>query len=210
MIERAVYLGITENKIPWLANLYSYDGSNDYIREYLNWYDDKLVSEILDKGTIDGYAKDIFARLHNRRLFKCIFDVDQNDFPDADVRNFVFGDSKGFHKLLEDLISKQFGFDKNHVIAYRISFNSATKTESEIPVIHPSHKKTIFNDESALFRSVNQQIREERFQVYAPAKYRDEKDKSKHLRDFKTGILGLITELADPQKKLALEGGQQL
>jgi hypothetical protein len=44
-------------------------------------------------------------------------DVDQNDFPDPNVRNFVFGDSKAFYKPLENAIADHFKWDKNHVIA---------------------------------------------------------------------------------------------
>ena len=101
MIARAIDLGIVEDKITWLKNLYSYDGSEEYIHEYVSWSDDRIVVEILDKRTISGYAKDIFQRLYNRQLFKCIFDVDQNDFPDPKVRNFMFGGSKLFYSPLE-------------------------------------------------------------------------------------------------------------
>src|SRR5581483_6496126 len=90
MIERAIDLGIEEDKIDWLKSLYSYDGSDAYIEEYLTWSDDRLVNEISRKGARKGYAKELFERLYNRRLFKCILDVDQNDFPDPNIRNFVF------------------------------------------------------------------------------------------------------------------------
>src|SRR3989338_9561137 len=75
MIARAIDLGIEEDKISWLKNLYSYDGSDEYIQEYLAWSDDRLINQILDNQTPDGYAKDLFTRLQNRQLLKCIFDV---------------------------------------------------------------------------------------------------------------------------------------
>jgi HD superfamily phosphohydrolase len=206
MIARAIDLGIEEDKIPWLKSLYSYDGSDAYIEEYLTWFDDRIISEILDKRTPDGYAKDLFTRLQNRRLLKCIFDVDANDFPDPLIRNSVFGDSKDFHKPLERAIAESFGFDKNYVIAYTISFDSAARTESEIPVIHRT-KTTLFHDESALFKSVDQKIREQRFQIYAPAKYRDEKEKRKKIREFESEILKLIAGLVNPQQTLPGLGG---
>jgi HD superfamily phosphohydrolase len=205
MIERAIGLGIEEDKIGWLKALYSYDGSVEFLQEYLQWSDDRLVIEILGTATPDGYAKSFFTRLHNRQLFKCIFDVDQNDFPDPNVRNFVFGDSKDFYKPLEKAVAEQFKFDSNEVIAYTIKFDSAARTESEIPVIHRM-KTTVFHDESTLFKSVDQKIREQRFHIYAPIKYQDEKDKKKRLREFKNGILELIGKMADPQTTLALEG----
>ncbi|HUY14338.1 MAG TPA: HD domain-containing protein [Terriglobia bacterium] len=196
MIARAIDLGIEEDKIGWLKKLYSYDGSDEYINEYLRWSDERLVIEILSKETPEGYAKDFFTRLHNRHLFKCIFDVDQNDFLDPNVRSFVFGDSKEFYKPLEKAVADQFGIDKNHVIAYMISFDSATRTESEIPVVHEAKEPTLFHDESTLFKSVDQKIREQRFHIYAPVTYQDEKAKKKRIREFKHAILGLIDRLA--------------
>jgi HD associated region len=205
MIERAIGLGIEVDNVGWLKALYSFDGSPEYIEHYLQWSDDRLVNEILGSATQEGYAKRFFARLHNRQLFKCIFDVDQNDFPDPDVRNFVFGDSKDFYKPLEKAIAEKFEFDANEVIAYTIKFDSAARTESEIPVIHQM-KTTVFHDESALFKSVDQKIREQRFHIYAPIKYQDEKDKKKRLREFKNEILELIGGMANRQIRLALEG----
>jgi HD superfamily phosphohydrolase len=204
MIARAIDLGIGEDKIGWLRSLYSYDRSKEYIKEYLGWSDDKVVNEILNRRTPQGYAKQLFAWLHNRQLFKCIFDVDQNDFPDPHVRDFVFGGSKTFYKPLEEAVAGRFRFDKNHVIAYTISFDSAARTESGIPVVHETKKPTQFDDESALFKSVDQKIREQRFHIYAPVEYRDEKDKKTRAREFKTEILQLIDRLAG-QKQISAE-----
>lgn len=93
--------------------------------------------------------------------------------------------------------------DSNEVIAYTIKFDSAIRTESEIPVIHRM-KTTLFHDESTLFKSIDQKIREQRFHIYAPISFQDDKDKKKRLREFKNGILELIGKMADPQTTLAL------
>jgi len=205
MIERGIALGIEEDKVEWLKALYSFDGSPEYVAHYMEWSDDRLINEILGNATKDGYAKKFFKRLYNRQLFKCIFDVDQNDFPDPTVRNFVFGDSKDFYKPLEKAVADILKLDSNEVIAYTIKFDSATRTESEIPVIHRM-KTTLFHDESTLFKSVDQKIREQRFHIYAPVSFQDDKDKKKRLREYKNGILELIGKMADPQTRLALEG----
>ncbi len=202
MIERAITLGIEEDKIGWLKALYSYDGTDGFVQEYLQWNDERLMNEVLhQKGS---QVKDLFDRLHERRLFKCIFDADQNDFPDPSTRSFVFAGSKDFYKPLEVQIAKQFGFDPRHVIAYGVTFNSAIKTESQIPVLHKT-KTTLFDDESAFFKSVDQKIREQHFHIYAPVEYKgDEKQKKKKLREFKEAILKFIQTLANPQQALPL------
>jgi HD superfamily phosphohydrolase len=204
MVQRAIGLGITIDGLDWLSALYRYDGSDEYIREYLQWTDDRLVNKAVDSSTPDGYAKDMFKRLLERRLFKCIFTADQADFPDALVRSFVFTGTKEFYGPLEGMIGKEFGIDPNHVIAFKIDFDSATKTESEISVIHP-YKTTSFQDESALFKSADQKIREQHFQIYAPFAYADELDKKRKMNDFRSAILGMLNELSNPQKPLAFE-----
>ena len=204
MIERAISVGIEQDKIGWLKALYSYDGSDAFIKEYLEWSDYRLLNEIVHHQKNSG-VKELFDRLMARKLLKCIFDVDQNDFPDPSTRNFVFAGSKDFYKPLEAQIAKQFGFNPNHVIAHGITFNSATKTESQIPVLQRT-KTTLFDDESALFKSADQKIREQHFHVYAPAEYKgDDKQKKKQFREFKEAILSMIQNLADPQQPLPLQ-----
>jgi len=95
MIERAISVGIEQDKIGWLKTLYSYDGTDAFIKEYLQWNDDRLLNEVLHHHP-GSAIKDLFDRLKERRLFKCILDVDQNDFPDPSIRNFVFCRLKGF------------------------------------------------------------------------------------------------------------------
>lgn len=202
MIERAISLGIDVDGIGWLKQLYTYDGTDQFINNYLEWHDDRLMNEILREK--DNHAKDVFSRLKDRRLFKCILDVDKNDFPDPTVRSFVFAGTKDFYKPLELMIAKHFGFEDNYVIAYTVTFNSATKTESEIPVVHRM-KTTVFHDESALFNSVDQKIREQHFHIYAPFEYGgDDKQKAKRFREFKEVILKMIADLAAPQLKLGI------
>jgi len=202
MIERAISLGIEEDKIGWLRALYHYDGTNEFVREYVTWGDDRLMTEVLhhQKGSL---IKEVFDRLQERRLFKCILDVNINDFPEPSTRNFVFAGSKEFYKPLEQRVAKEFGFNPHYVIAYGVNFPPATKTESQVPVLHKQTKPTLFNDESALFKSADQKIREQHFHVYAPVdSVGDDRQKRKKFRDYREGILKIIEELADPQHPL--------
>jgi HD superfamily phosphohydrolase len=201
MIARAISLGIEEDKIGWLRKLYSYDGTNEFITEYVSWGDDRLMSKVLHQD--DSLVKDMFDRLRERRLFKCILDVSINDFSEPSTRNFVFAGSKEFYKPLEQRVAKEFGFNPLHVIAYGVNFEPATKTESEVPVLHKQTKPTLFNDESALFKSANQKIREQHFHIYAPVEnIGDDKQKRKKFREYREAILKIIEDLANPQHPL--------
>ena len=202
MLQRAISLGIEEDKIGWLRDLYSYDGTNTFINNYVTWGDDRLVTEILhhQKGSL---VEDMFDRLRERRLFKCILEVNENDFPEPSIRAFVFAGSKDFYKPLELRVAAKFGLNPHHVIAYRVDFESATKTESQVPVLHKHKRPTLFNDESALFKSADQKIREQHFHIYAPVEaVGDEKQKRKRMREYRDGIIEIIKELANPQHPL--------
>jgi hypothetical protein len=205
MIARGISLGIEEDKIGWLRALFSYDGTNEFVKEYVTWGDDRLMSEIIryQRGSL---VKDMFDRLRERRLFKCILDVNENDFPEPSIRAFVFAGSKEFYKPLEEQVAKEFGFNRQHVIAYRVDFDSATRTESQVPVLHKLKKPTLFNDESALFKSADQKIREQHFHLYAPVEMNDdEKQKRKKMREYRDGILEIIRNLANPQHPLQFD-----
>jgi HD superfamily phosphohydrolase len=205
MIARAITIGIEEDKIGWLRDLYSYDGTTAFINNYVTWGDDRLVTEVVHHQK-DSLIKEMFDRLEERRLFKCILDVNIKDFPDPSTRNFVFAGSKEFYKPLEKRVAKEFGFNPIHVIAYGVNFEPATRTESEIPVLHRQTKPTLFNDESALFQSADQKIREQHFHIYAPVEYAgDEKQKRKKLREYRERILEIIGDLANPQHPLQFD-----
>lgn len=188
--------------------MYSYDGSSEFICDYLTWSDDRLTIKILEESP-DTYVRSIFDRLAQRKLLKCILDVTPKDLTDAQSRMLVFADDDRFQSALEREIAERWKFDKNLVICNRVTFKSAVKTESEISVLHPGRLR-LFREESTLFSAVDQAIQEERFQVYAPAMYTDERDKKRQAREFYTEILGMISAIATPPAPAtAAVGGNQ-
>lgn len=104
MIGRAVSLGIEVDGIGWLKTLYTYDGSLEYLKEYLTWNDDRLIIKILEESP-DTYVRSIFERLTQRRLLKCILDVTEKELSDSLSKMLVFADDDGFHKTLERMIA---------------------------------------------------------------------------------------------------------
>lgn len=77
MIQRAISLGIEQDRIGWLRDLYSYDGSQECLKNYVSWTDDRLVTKILDEPS-GTRVNSIFRRLVDRKLLKCILNVNQN------------------------------------------------------------------------------------------------------------------------------------
>ena len=196
MIERAISLGIEKDGISWLRDLYAYDGSEEYLKNYVSWTDDRLITKILEEPA-ETRVNSIFRRLMDRRLLKCILNVNKNDFSDPAARMMVFAESDEFHKPLEAMIANHFKIDEDDlVICKLVTFPSAVKTESQVLVIEPGKQPSYFHQESALFGAVNDAILEQRFQVYAPVVYREERDQNKRRREFREEILVMIGKLA--------------
>jgi len=207
MIKRGIILGIEEDKIAWLKDLYTFDGTEEHLEEYLKWHDEKLILEILSERTPNGLAKRFFTRLTNRDLLKCIFSAKEKEFEKAapEIRHLVFTEPTPdkFCLVLEKNVAEAYGFEANLVIAKVVKFKPATQTESEIIVLRPS-QPTPFHEASTLFSSVDEAIKEQRIEVYAPAVY-EERTKKKQQHDFHNQIFEMIIKLAHPQEKLPLE-----
>ena len=74
MIVRALELGLDEDNLPWLKKLYAYDGSEEYISEFLKWDDTRLTTALLYPLESPGLATELFWRLKERKLFKSVFE----------------------------------------------------------------------------------------------------------------------------------------
>src|SRR5665213_228476 len=118
MVKRGIGLGISEDKISWLKALYTYDGSDAHLEEYLRWHDEKLVLEILSSRTPDGYAKKIFDDLANRKLLQCIFSANEKEFESEapEVRHRIFTKSDDLCNALENKVAAEYRYDRHFVI----------------------------------------------------------------------------------------------
>jgi HD superfamily phosphohydrolase len=72
MIVNGLELGISEDKISFLKDIYTFENNDKYIENYLLWDDNRVFNEILFH-TKEGFCKNIFQRLRDRKLFKSIF-----------------------------------------------------------------------------------------------------------------------------------------
>jgi len=205
MIVRGISLGIVEDKIDWLRRLYTYDGSADFVTEYLAWNDERLTARILEQDTREGYAKELFRRLSERRLLKRVFFCRPSDFEDPEIRARIFQGGKEFLTALEAAVGRQLGFDPHLVAATRVKVKSvraqAATTEGQVIVLTTNGPR-YFDQESSLFKSIDEAIQEQFLEIYAPVEYKDDKEKKRRRREFYDDITGIIKGLANPQSKL--------
>jgi uncharacterized protein len=195
MIVRAISLGIDEDEIEELKALYSYDGSEDFVRRYTQWDDARFMLTFGDLRFNGKYSYELVNRLRQRHLLKQVFEsrVSQLPEPCRETIQSVFEKPAGKKKvvdrqrrrLLEQKIAeaiKSAGInlacsleDPSHlVIAHQYSLKSV-RTQSrndEGPIlVRKADAPTTFEDESDLFKSINEKLVDPRFAVYAPVNY---------------------------------------
>jgi len=195
MIIRAIELGITKDKIDYLCKLYTYDGSPEFLKEWLKWNDEVLVTTICSDQTPQGYCKHIFQRLTERKLFKRIFTKRIGDFKKPVIRQRISEEFNKFRKDIENAIGIHIGIDPFLVIANKFTIQSVREqsrnSEGSILVLQ-GNTPDIFEEESLLFRSINEAEKDEFLEVYAPIVYKGDKDKKVRLREYSEQIEVLI------------------
>jgi hypothetical protein len=199
MIVRGIELGIQKDGLSWLKELYAYDGSEAFIRNYLDWDDDKMVRRILGGGDVKGYAHRMFDRLVNRRLFKRVLRVNFNDI-DPPGRRLLLQEDPGkmreVQKEVECEVAKHLtGVDESLVIARIVKQKSAAKTEAAILVVRTDGAPREFRQESTLFNSIDAAIQEQYLDVYAPVSWADIHDKKEKLASYRREILPAVNEM---------------
>ncbi|MGB9881037.1 MAG: hypothetical protein ACPLRM_09770 [Anaerolineae bacterium] len=198
MLVRAIELGIEEDKLSPLTHLYRFDGTEDFLAEWLEWDDNRLVVTICAKQTPEGYCKKLFNDLLARRLFKRIFFQNLKDFEEPLVKFHLAEDFSDVAKAIETAVGKELGIDPRLVIANKYTVRSVREQSRNsvgpIMVVKPG-KAVTFEEESTLFRSINEAEKDEFVEVYAPVQFKDEKDKRTKLRDYGELISGIIRRL---------------
>lgn len=189
MIVRAIELGLNEDKIDWLIKLYNYDQSANYMKNYLEWDDNRLICSLLYNENESFYATKIFRQLHERKLFKRVFSKSLREFRDPLLRDFLskINENKRKNEMeshLADNISsimKSGYIDSNSLIIHSFNIKSvriqSRDNEKEPIMICDCAGPKSFEDVSTLFRSINAEENDFFIEVYAPIKYSDINEK---------------------------------
>jgi len=208
MIERALRLGIQEDGIDWLKEVYTYDGSEQFLDTYKSWTDDRLINEVLSDNTRDGYLKLLFNQLVTRRLHKRIAKLRLVEFENPLVREALASLDSEQILALEKSIGAYLSIDPNLVMIGRLMFKSVREqsrnSESSILVTTATEPRS-FEDLSTLFRSIDEAIREVVIEVYAPVTYPDEREKRRRQAEHQTKIHKILASIAPPPP----EGGSE-
>jgi HD superfamily phosphohydrolase len=218
MVTRALELGITVDKLPWLKKLYQYDGSHAYLDEYLKWDDARLATALVHPLEQPGQATELFRRLRERRLFKVIFSKRLLDFADANVRD-TLADLRKLPKLrlqIESEIAEYLSSNRgatiphHHVIVNQFTIKSVREqsrnNEGSIIILTADGPKK-FEEESTLFRSIDEKQNDASIEVYAPVVIKDSVEKRKALAEFSVSLQSIITKLASGEARKEMGKG---
>ena len=200
MITRGIVLGIREDKIGFLRDLYGYDGSAEHLRNWVQWDDEKLVISVLTRKARRSYARDLFQRLRERRLFKLVFHRKLRDFQPL-VRDALAKNLQPYQAAIERVAARELDLDPNLVMAHRYRIQSVREqsrnSEGLVYVMRSDQTLMPFEEESTLFRSIDEAQKDEYLDVYAPIEFKDSGTRDRDLREFDDCIRHAIEHEVD-------------
>jgi HD superfamily phosphohydrolase len=203
MITRALELGIEVDNKPELQHLYRYDGTGKFIQNYLKWDDQRLISFLLRSKGKRGHSSRLFSRLAERDLFKRVFSKRILEIEPADLREQVamLGRDRAKRKELEaeiaPLISREAEAALNphdvilHVFSIKSVREQSRNDEGSILVLKGTRTRK-FEDESTLFRSIDESQNDQFVDVYAPLPIRDPDKRSDAQDRIAEGIVDIL------------------
>ena len=177
MIARGVELGIREG-IDFLTKIYHYEDSPEYILNYLKWDDARVVDAIVSDKRC-GRCSEIFTRLKERVLFKRVFrskigDLDIREAMQSRLTKISSPSEKDLRKEFEAMVSRlsPLSCPPEYVIAGCLTFESAKETLSgaggELLVLKERGGIERFSEVSAVFKSIDETVKDQFLEVYAP------------------------------------------
>jgi len=181
MLLRAIFLGVKKDNIPFLTDLYlCQELTDNYVRNYLSWADDNLTLELLKDQYSQTCAGKLFRRIHERKLWKLVFDAKAASFRDPIVRSRLSGKIDDDTKAKVEIgVAEALGIDPDSVVLNVFATKSVTwggrGNEAGLLVrTQDSAQPEYFEDVSPLFRSIDASMVENRVQVYAPVEFGDD------------------------------------
>ena len=208
MIVRGIVLGIEVDNIDWLKKIYTYDGTSDFIQNYIKWNDSNFFTKILSEENNKSLSHKYFNALKNRKLHKRIFTQSLPYFKDAEVIKYLSEILK-FPNVINEIeqeIAKflseylKVSISNEQVILNKYMFKSVKEQskddEGSIIVLTKDNEKSYFEQESTLFHSIDSKQSDEFLEIYAPIEYLGKEDKEKKKQEIIPNIKKIISEIA--------------
>jgi uncharacterized protein len=208
MIIRAIVLGIEEDGLEGLGKIYTFANTAEFFREYTRWTDARLMFQFDEAGMPRTQCGKLLGRLQNRRLNKRVYFEQVAGF-DSQVGALLLKIGQRENDSIRRAIEKQIaeilhvtGFgqvDASEVIVHGFDIKSVRTTsrndEAGVLVRRLPEPKP-FEQDSALFASIDAQYSEGSVEVYAPVSWPDRTRRSKLLKALEQPIRDAIESIA--------------
>lgn len=190
MVVRAITLGIETDSIDCLRSIYAYNGDKTFAAHYTGWDDARFLLEFGDRKYEGSHCQELVRRLSERRLLKEVFQDRVSHLPEAcrgTITNISHSANRAARRELERCLAEAIqtagvpldcamNDPSTLVVAHSFSLKSAraqSRNDEGSIMIHTVPDPTPFEDESDLFRSINEKMNDPHFAVYAPVVYRN-------------------------------------
>ena len=212
MLIRSITLGIDIDQIEELKKIYTYDGTPDFVREYLAWDDSKFLVTFTDDKFEGKYCHDLLTRLNERRLFKEIYKEPIKELPEIcrdPLLNISRPENRKIRAELErklwEIVSKTVNENSSckllcnpddprlliiHSYTIKSVRTQSRNDEASIPVDRTPKGLSTFEEASMLFNSINEGLSQAFVDIYAPVSYDSPVNKKK----LKKSLHDLISE----------------
>lgn len=181
MITRAIHLGIQVDHLDELHKLYAFDNAraDAFVQNYAAWDDERFLLTF-GQATSNGFCAQLLQRLRNRQLFKQVYSETLADFgPEVSLTLLKLENHEqaALRQQLEaaaaHILSEQTGMiiEPNFVIVHAFSIKSVRTTsrnEDQSILVARDPNPRPFEQESALFKSIDESFSEAYIEVYAP------------------------------------------
>lgn len=178
MLVRGLTLGVRHDHLDFLERLYTFRKDQTFVDEYVAWNDERLLCRLLEPEHQATWAGRFMRRLADRRLLKIVFRRPVADYPDLIL------DASGLASIaitLEQQVAGVLEVAPEEVIFKLHRSPPTRKSEGAVLIARPSGQPSPFETKSQVFRSIDQSLREEHLECYAPMEHSDEQ-RSKRLR----------------------------
>jgi HD superfamily phosphohydrolase len=217
LLIRAITMGIDSDRIEELHKLYAYDGSVEFCERYIQWDDSKFLLHFGGESFSGTRIHRLLTRLRQRRLLKRVFKKKIREFPEHCIEpleqiNKNEAKAKRFEleSNIHEVIAKDFKnyFDGDEgafsviVNSYKLKSVREQSRNNEGPILVdliPNPK--MFEQESTLFRSIDEKLSEAYVEVYAPVRYDSPVEKRKLLMALDRPITDILTEFPKEEEK---------
>lgn len=204
MIVRAIMLGIEKDDIADLRKLYSFDGTEGFVSNYMAWDDARFI-ESFGSANAKTRCGEMLRRLRERKLLKQVFKARIREFqseatetllalPLRNLDGLRVEIEKGIAQVLTDQTKQAIDADFVIIHAFDIKSVRETSRNEEAEILVATSPPRRFTDESTLFASINEAYVDQFIEVYAPVSWETRADRKKVKRDCQEPIKSLIEQ----------------